>query len=262
MRKKTLTGAAGVLLFCFLVHADSLTVAFSSKQMTGGYSPKRDVAVWIQDAVGTFVKTLAVWGNDRGDLGSWSTNSSKSVVDATTSATVSGSSTDLAVAWNLKNVNQQMVPNGVYWLCIEQTSKDNSSTNPRIKVKIVVDGVSKTLTAADSSLNNGSTYITNPTIVLSLSTSKIIEGPSQNSRGTQFTLLVGETPVAIQLGGVEPIIVSLYSPDGAIVSTRALKVAAQSNGAALAFEGISPGKYLCKVTASERTITKTVNIVR
>jgi hypothetical protein len=253
-------GAAG-LMFCSLSNADSLTVAFASKQMTGQYSPKRDVVVWIQDASGTFVRTLAVWGDDRADLGTWSTNSSRSVVDATTGATISTSSSDMTAKWNLKNVSQQTVANGAYWLCIEQTSINNSSTNPRIKVKVVMDGSSKTLSIVDSSLNNGSTYITNVNVVLAIST-RIIAGHYQYSGARQFMLLVGETPVAVPLRGSETIMVSLYSSDGARVSTRVLTAGAQSNSATLAFEEISAGKYLCKVKTSARTITKTVDIVR
>jgi hypothetical protein len=262
MRKKMVGGAAGVLLFCFLVHADSLTVAFDSKQMTGGYSPKRDVVVWIQDAAGTFVKTLAVWGSDRVDLGAWSANSSRSVVDATTGATISTSSANLTAKWNLKNVSQQTVANGTYWLCIEQTAKDLSSTNPRIKVKVVLDGSSKTLAVVDSSVNNASTYITNVNVVLATTTVGIITGPGKISGVGQFMLRVGETPMAVPLSGVETITVSLFSVDGACMSTRVLKAAAPSNSATLAFKNIPAGKYLCKVTASAQTITKTVVIAR
>jgi hypothetical protein len=249
------------LMFFSLSNADSLTVAFASKQMTGKWSPKRDVVIWIQDASGTFVRTLAVWGDDRADLGTWSTNSSRSVVDATTGATISTSSSGMTAKWNLKNVSQQTVANGTYWLCIEQTSVDNSSTNPRIKVKVVMDGSSKTLSIVDSSLNNGSTYITNVNVVLAIST-RIIAGHYQYSGARQFMLLVGETPVAVPLRGSETIMVSLYSSDGARVSTRVLNASAQSNSAFLAFEEISAGKYLCKVKTSARTITKTVDIVR
>jgi hypothetical protein len=220
------------------------------------------VVVWIQNESGTFVKTLAVWGSDRGDLGTWSANSSRSVVDATTGATISTSSSNLSAKWNMKNVSQQTVANGAYWLCIEQSSVNNSSTNPRVKVKVVLDGSSKTLTVVDSSLNNGSTYITNVNVVLASTSARIIKGPSKNSGARQFTLLVGETPVAVPLRGAETIMVSLYSSDGARVSTRVLNAGAQSNNATLGFEEISAGKYLCKVKTSARTITKTVDIVR
>jgi hypothetical protein len=262
MPKKMVTGAAGILLFCFLVHADSLTVSFTSKQFTGQYSPLRDVAVWVEDDAGNFVKTLSEWGGDRRDLGIWSAVSDRSLVDATTGATVLGSSSNLSAKWNMTDLSQQPVANGTYWLSIEATSDDNNMTGPRVKVKIVLDGISKTLTAVDTSLNSGSTYITNVNVMIAATNSGIASESHSVSGTRQFEVVIGKTPVAVLLRANESIVISLYSSDGARVATRTLKPGAQISRATLAFDELSTGKYLCKVKTSTRSFAKAVNIVR
>lgn len=99
---------AGVLTF---------TVTTAS---TGNYSPKHIMAIWIEKADGTFVKTKLKRGNNYAQyLNTWVAKSGQNTTDATTGATLSSHSTPLSISWNATNIAGTLVPDGDYKLWIQ-----------------------------------------------------------------------------------------------------------------------------------------------
>lgn len=87
---------------------------------TGGYTPKHCMAIWIENAAGTFIKTkLKQSSNSNLDhLATWTGKSAQNVVDATSGATATSNST-LTVTWNGTNVSGAVVPDGIYKIWVE-----------------------------------------------------------------------------------------------------------------------------------------------
>ncbi len=97
----------------------TLTVSTLTSVAGGGYSPRNVVAIWIENSSGVFVKSLLVLANARkSDLSNWSSNSGKSVVNATTGATQANHATRTAT-WNGTNVSGAVVIDGTYKVCFE-----------------------------------------------------------------------------------------------------------------------------------------------
>ena len=240
--------------------ADSLSVSFTSKEISGKtYSPERDVVVYILNAAGKFIRTVGMWGFDRSDCQTWATLSKSNEVDAVSSATVTGASSDLSVTWNGMDTSEQAVPNGTYWLCLEATASDKNASAPRLKCRIVLDGTSKTSTTADSSLNNGSTYFTALSVYI-FGNGAAIRPPVNAAMGEKrmFSFLIGSSRVAIATGGKENIAVELFTLRGAKMANRVLLTA--KDGAPDLFRNVNPGMYIAKVSSRYGSIRQKVLI--
>jgi hypothetical protein len=256
--KRTLLAAGTIsILACSLLWADTLTVSFASLQIPGTYSPNRDVVVYVVNNAGAFVRTVAVWGGDRNDCGTWHTASSGSTVDAKTGATVRGTtSSNLVAGWNMKNANGQTVTNGTYWLVVEGTATDNDANDPREKIKLVLDGTSKTLTSVDSSLNNGSTYFTTVNVVINATASTIVmlQGPQT----CKFT--IGRMSFTFPADITAPILFSLYTLNG--MKAAETRVENGSVKPAIDFNTMAPGIYVAKINSRKASLTRQVFISR
>jgi len=240
--------------------ADSLSVSFTSKEISGKtYSPERDVVVYILNAAGKFIRTVGMWGFDRSDCQTWATLSKSNEVDAVSSATVTGASSDLSVTWNGMDTSEQAVPNGTYWLCLEATASDKNASAPRLKCRIVLDGTSKTSTTADSSLNNGSTYFTALSVYI-FGNGAAIRPPVNAAMGEKrmFSFLIGSSRVAIATGGKETIAVELFTLRGAKMANRVLLT--PKDGAPDLFRNVNPGMYIAKVSSRYGSIRQKVLI--
>ena len=236
--------------------ADSLSVSFTSKEISGKtYSPERDVVVYILNAAGKFIRTVGMWGFDRSDCQTWATLSKSNVVDAVSSATVTGASSDLSVTWNGLDTNEQAVPNGTYWLCLEATASDKNTSAPRLKCKIVLDGTSKTSTTADSSLNSGSTYFTALSISIK-GNGAAIRPPVSASMGEKrmFFFSIGRSRIAVPTDGEEIIAVDLFTLHGAKAADRVLLTPKDLAGANDLFRNVYPGMYIVKVSSQSGSI--------
>jgi hypothetical protein len=96
----------------------SLTFSVTTTS-TGNYSPKHVVAIWIEKADGTFIKTKLKRANTRVQwLNQWVTKSGQNVVDAITGSTINAHQTE-NIVWNATNVNAAVVPDGDYKLWIQ-----------------------------------------------------------------------------------------------------------------------------------------------
>jgi len=117
-------------LFLFASYAQSqtagtLTFSVTPTSHSGSYGSSHNVAIWIENSAGTFVKTKARYANTshciNNHLAVWKANSAGNVVDATTSATLSSYSTPLSVTWNATNVSSAVVADGVYKVYVQCT---------------------------------------------------------------------------------------------------------------------------------------------
>lgn len=129
------------------LHAD-----FTTKTYFGRYAPSHVLAVWVTDAGGAFVKTLAEWGKSRSsNLAAWRSVSKASTVDAVTGATLKSHGV-VRVDWNCANLSGARVPNGDYVLHVEFTesnAKSVSAAGPQLTVPFKV-GAAGTFTAPDA----------------------------------------------------------------------------------------------------------------
>ncbi|MFC0877644.1 DUF2271 domain-containing protein [Saccharicrinis sp. FJH2] len=119
----------------------------------GPYTPKHVMAIWIVDATGNYVNSLAVYGNERlGNLWAWWAASKGLKADAITGATQLQFQT-YSVTWNLKDYNENTVPDGTYVMWVEATSDDWEG--PNYSFEFTVGGSAYTLKP------EGNTHFTN-----------------------------------------------------------------------------------------------------
>jgi len=101
-----------------------LSVTFTTTDSGGTYTPKNIVAAWIEDANGTFVKTIGRWAATRkSDLTTWTGKAGANDADAISGATRTSHAIPLTAKWNLRDRNQQLMPDGNYVVRIESTEK-------------------------------------------------------------------------------------------------------------------------------------------
>ena len=103
----------------------SLTVSFKTSQVGGTYAPANVVAVWIQDAQGTFIKTIGRWADIRKNhLVLWQAKAGLNDVDAVSGATRANHADTLMVTWDVKDKLGALVPDGVYTIKMELADSD------------------------------------------------------------------------------------------------------------------------------------------
>jgi hypothetical protein len=169
MNKKTGIMAAmqALTLFSCLMAAPGLKVTVTTVDPSGGtWGTKYEVAMWIRNAAGSFIKTFGFWGGDKkiNDFPVWYANAGGvTTVDGTTGATQTAAAT-LNSTWNLTDLNNAVVPSGAYSYRIELSNHHSSVaayTDYFVAGTLQIDNTSKVKNGVDSSLNNGSTYLTN-----------------------------------------------------------------------------------------------------
>jgi hypothetical protein len=112
----------------------SLAVQVTTVTTNQDYRPRNVGAIWIQDAAGKYVKTLAAWGARRiSNLGKWSSITSAAGVprdktDAITGATASNHGVRRG-NWNCTDYMRAPTPNGAYRMCFEMTESNGSSNS-------------------------------------------------------------------------------------------------------------------------------------
>lgn len=168
MKKKAGMMAAmlTLMVFSYVMSAPGLKVTMTAVDPPGGsWEPNYELVMWIRNAAGSFVKTFGSWGQDRSsnDFPIWYANSGGvTTVDGTTGATLTADTT-LNSTWNLTGANNAAVPNGSYSYRIELSNHHTLTAYAAYFVAgtIQIDSTSKVKNGVDSSVNNGSTYITN-----------------------------------------------------------------------------------------------------
>lgn len=172
MKGKLYTLVIAIFLFINLMLLSNISMAQTSGNMSITYtqSPvtsaatKNVLAIWIEDANGTFVKTRArYWGNGTNDhLPSWVSNSNHNTVDAITGATLRSTTNPTAfgvktITWDGTNTNNVVVPDGVYKVLIESSyckPEPADNTHQFISTFTFTKGPNaETLTPTDSHLS-------------------------------------------------------------------------------------------------------------
>jgi hypothetical protein len=108
-----------------------LDVVVTTHSGGGNHQPKNVDAIWIQDASGTFVKSLYVMArNEIQHLNAWNAATtaaglSRNRVDAVTGASLPGYGTRMA-SWNCTDVNQKVVGAGGYQVCFDLNDGNGS----------------------------------------------------------------------------------------------------------------------------------------
>lgn len=129
---------------------DSVSVQVRTTGYGGEYGDDHVLAIWVERA-GTFVRSLAVFGDERRDnLVAWSDAADNNVVDAVTGATRKRHATHV-VAWDLRDAAGQAAPPGMYTLRVEFTEDDSNSgapAGPTIAVPFELGGGPKVVPVA------------------------------------------------------------------------------------------------------------------
>jgi hypothetical protein len=109
-----------------------LSFSVLTKPLGGRYAPRNIGAIWIENASGGWIKTLAVWAFLRErHLTRFRSTSGGNRVDAVTSATLSQHTTH-SVSWDLRDATGAPVPDGDYRLVIETTDKDATGDSTEV----------------------------------------------------------------------------------------------------------------------------------
>lgn len=109
-----------------------LSFSVQTASAGGRYAPRNVYAIWVIDAQGKFVKTLAKFARTRAShLTAWNASSQGNVVDAVTGATMSSHGVR-SVTWDLTNTAGAVVADGDYQLVVELTDANGSGPNTRV----------------------------------------------------------------------------------------------------------------------------------
>ena len=172
------------------------TLTFTFNQPQPGTATKNVLAVWIESATGTFIKTkMRYWGSGTNDhLPTWVSKSGQNVTDANTGVTRTASTSPTAwgiktVTWDGKNVsgtsNGVTVADGSYKVWIESAYSPNPPANQHSMITsytftkgpnvehltpadaslitgVVIDWVPATSSVSNSDLNQGVSVFPNP----------------------------------------------------------------------------------------------------
>jgi hypothetical protein len=110
----------------------TLDFAFRSRSVGGRFRPRNAGAVWVEDANGTWVKTLERWAGFRAKyLTHFVEASGGDLTDAVTSATLSMHQVH-ELTWDLTDVDGCEVPNGSYALRMEVTDASRTGVAARV----------------------------------------------------------------------------------------------------------------------------------
>ncbi len=121
-------GAAGV--------AGRLEVSFATEVYGGKYAPANCGAVWIEDAVGAYVRTLELWAGERQpSVVSWSASicgDDPTIADVVTGATLKQPASHTAT-WDTKDFLGNIVSDGLYSLWMQVTETEIFPEGPLVK---------------------------------------------------------------------------------------------------------------------------------
>lgn len=104
-------------------------VVFSVLTVSNGatYSPKHVFSIWVKDNQGNFVISRKVMANNqKRHLVKWVANSAQNTVNALTGATLPNHIAH-TVSWDCRDVNGNLVPDGIYEIWVEYTSRNSAN---------------------------------------------------------------------------------------------------------------------------------------
>jgi len=125
-----------------LAQQGTLTASFDTTEVGGNYAPRNIVAVWVEDSVGGFVKTIGRWSASRTQhLVAWVAASGQDT-DAVSGATRANHDARLTVTWDLTDTLAAVVANGDYVLRMELADRNSNSPaeNHQASFPFTIDG--------------------------------------------------------------------------------------------------------------------------
>jgi hypothetical protein len=197
-------------------------------------------AVWIDDATGTFVRTLYA-GSSSGyvnELSTWSAESNQNVVNATTGATKS-SIWALSYSWNGKDkTNTTLLADGTYTVKIENARQDVSPVV--VTASFTKGAASQTVTASNKA------PITNVTVKWVPSST----GLNEIKLGNLYSVYPNPTRSTIFVNGFDIQSITIY--------TLAGKQLIRSVEPRIDLSALDKGVYLAQISTSRGTFAKKV----
>jgi len=237
----------------------SVDFKVTTSSPNGKYNPRNIGAIWIEDVNGNFIKTINVWAKKRKKyLYTWNVASKGNVVDALTGATLSSHKTH-NVSWNLKDVSDNTVPNGMYQLKIELT--DKHSQGPLATFSFPVGEVSNVTSLPDQ------TYFHNIELSWTSTVTTITDKDKTLSQYRLYQNYPNPFNPTTQIRYVLPqggkVVLSVYNIMGQKTATlvkqyqNAGKYSVQFNASVLA-----SGVYIYKISTKNFTQTKKMFLLR
>lgn len=117
----------------------SVSVSVTTATYNGEYSPKNVFAIWIEKDDGSYIKTLGAWAQKyKSKLQRWMSKSgsgSKGMTDAVTGASRRVHGTE-NVSWNLTDVNNQPLSDGIYNVYFELNETNGSSKQLNAQIQL------------------------------------------------------------------------------------------------------------------------------
>jgi hypothetical protein len=106
-----------------------VSVTVTTTPNGGQYAPKNVVAVWVEDAAGSFIKTIDRFSQVRTQhLVAWVAAATLADADAVSGATRANHTAPLTMTWDLRDKAGALVPDGTYTIRMELA--DSNASQP------------------------------------------------------------------------------------------------------------------------------------
>lgn len=215
--------------------AQNLSFAFTTAANGGNYQPKHVLAVWIEKADGTFVKTLKLRGSARKQwLLTWNTKSSGSTVDAVTGSTMSAHSSH-NVNWNCRDLSGNIMPDGNYKIVIEFT--DAHSQGPMFSYAFT-----KSANSIYASIPNQGKF---SNMILSFNpTATVVESfEFENSIAILPNPSNGQFKIQFDATSFETGLMQVVDSQGKVILSKTVENSEMSQAIDINLKGVSKGVY-------------------
>lgn len=239
----------GILFSSNVSYSQSVTFNVTTVTDNGNFSPRHILAIWVEDANGTFVKSLKVNAAARIQyLYTWKTKSGSNKVDAITGATLQAHQSH-TVTWNCKNVNGAIVSPGTYKLVIEFT--DQHAQGPLNTLNFVISGSAQHVTQPDAAyFKNISLDFTPPTstgIGENKTGNQVLSVYPNPSNGVFYISLAAEEQSTVN--------VKVFDLRGSIVHQEQVQ-SDKLNGFPIQLSSLSKGTYILELTNNQKVISQ------
>lgn len=230
----------------------SLTFSVTTTS-TGNYSPRHVVAIWIEKADGTFIKTKLKRANTRVQwLNQWVTKSGQNVVDAITGSTINAHQTE-NIVWNATDVNAAVVPDGDYKLWIQMAWANTNG--PTYSIPFTKGATAVNLNPANQ------TNFTNMSLVWTPNTTGINENNAAKLFSVYPNPIRNQSKINYNLKENSDVTISLIDINGKLV-----KVLADENQKAGSYSlqinnDLKSGVYFVKMNTGKAQFTERIVVL-
>jgi len=245
-----------LLLFTTVLNAQTAgNLTFSvTTTSTGNYSPKHVVAIWIEKADGTFVKTKLKKAATRVQwLNQWVLKSGSNVVDAITGSTISSHQTE-NIVWNGSDINGLVVADGNYKLWIQMAWANTNG--PTYSIDFVKGPSVAHITPA-----NQTNYLN---MILDWSPAVgILESKKSETFSVSPNPITSQSTVNYSLTELSDVTIGLYDINGKLITLLTDEnQKAGDYSISLSLNGIlNPGMYFVKMNTGKAEHTSKIFIL-